>query len=525
MKVHTSDFKNSIKTFGRELDSKITYTLNNTEIELDTENLYSVSVHYEGSILKSVMKQLDIDCDTNIPIGTVVNYSFGVKTGEDENGSVYEYLDMGNYIVKEAEKKEDTDSYKITCYDKLLLSMIDYTNLNLTYPITIKNYISSLCTFLGLTFANSNDTFANYDKQIPNELYLDANGNSLGYTFRDVFDELAQVTASTICINDDDELELRYITSTNDTIDEEYLKDINVNFGEKVGAINTIVLSRSAGSDNIYYPSTLPENPCEIRISDNQIMNGNNRDEFLPAIYNVLNGLEYYVNDFSSTGIVYYDLCDRYNVSIGNETYSCVMFNDEINITQGLEENIYTEQPDEIVTDYKKADKTDRKINQTTLIVDKQNGTITGLVTTVNNNYQEVLSKFDDYVPQSQFTTVENTVTQLQTDTYTKTQIDTKLIDGSVTKVMSTAGTFDSDGLTIEKTDAKTKGNFNETGITVMDATGSSNTELLFAGYDNNLNETIVRTKNINVSKYLTIGNNSRIEDYENGTGVFYIGG
>lgn len=381
MKTHTSGFKNAIKTFGRELDSKITYTINGTTTELGNEELNSVSPHYEGGILKSVMKQLDIDCDREIPIGTILNYQFGVKVG-----NAYEYISFGDYVVYKVEKQEDTLSYNITCYDKMLYAMKDYETLSITYPITIRNYINAICTHLGLTFKNVNSTFANYDKQIPNELYLDENGKSLGYTFRDVLDELAQVTASTICINETDgQLEVRYITNTNDTIDEEFLKDVNVNFGEKYGAINTIVLSRSAGTDNIYYPSTLPQNPIEIKISDNQIMNRNDRDTYLPDIYNKLNGLEYYINDFSSTGICYYNLCDRYTVQRNNTTYSCVMLNNEINVTQGLEELIYTDMPEEAVTDYTKADKTDRKINQTTLIVDKQQGEITALVESVED--------------------------------------------------------------------------------------------------------------------------------------------
>ena len=53
----------------------------------------------------------------------------------------------------------------------------------------------------------------------------------------------------------------------------------------------------------------------------------------------------------------------------------------------------------------------------------------------------------------------------------------------------------------------------------------SSGEELLFAGFDNELNQTIVRSENMNVRKYLTIGKNSRIEDYNNNrTGIFYIG-
>lgn len=385
MKTHTSNFKNNLIKFGRELDSKITYTQNGTVIELGSEELNSVTPHYEGGILKSVMRQLDIDSNVEIPLETILTYQFGVKVG---NG--YEYINYGNYIVYKVEKQEDTDSWKITCYDKMLYAMKDYESLEITYPITVRNYINALCAKLGLTFKNASETFANYDKQIPKELYLDDDGNSIGYTYRDVLDELAQVTASTICINEvDNQLEIRYINNTNDTIDEEFLKDVNVNFGESYGPINTIVLSR-AGADNIYYPATLPSNPKEIKIVDNQIMNGNDRDTFMPDIYNKLNGLEYYINDFSSTGICYYNLCDRYNVKIGDNTYSCVMFNDEVNVTQGLEENVYTEMPEDAETDYKKSDTTDRRINQTTLIVDKQQQQITGLVSTTQNIEKEI---------------------------------------------------------------------------------------------------------------------------------------
>ena len=384
MKTHTSDFKNEIKKFGRQLDSIITYTIDEEEIELGKEDLNSITPHYEGSILKSVMKQLDIDSNVEIPEGTILNYQFGVKVDEEDGEDIYEYIDFGNYVVYKVEKQEDTRSYKITCYDKMLYSMVEYESLGVSYPIIIRDYLGAICTKLGLTFKNASDTFANYDKQILSELYLDSNGNSLDYTFRDVLDEIAGATGSTICINEnDDELEIRYINSTNDIINAEFLKDINVNFGEATKPINTIVLSRSGGSDKVYlsYPENLPDDEKNaIEIADNQIMNFNDRDTYLSDILNKLNGLTYYLNDFSSTGICYYNLCDRYSVEIGNETYSCIMFNDEINVTQGLEENIYTEMPEETETDYTKADKTDRRINQTYLIVDKQNGVIESVV-------------------------------------------------------------------------------------------------------------------------------------------------
>lgn len=524
MKAHTSGYKEEVHLIGRQIDSKITYKLNGVVQTLTSEQLNSITPTFQGAILKSVMKELDIDSNVDIPLGTSINYKFGVLVN-----SAYEYIDFGNYIVYSSEKQEDTNSYKIICYDKMLYSMKQNEDLGVTYPISVRNYINALCTKIGLEFKNAEDEFANYDKMINQELYVEQE-----YTYRDIFDELAQVTASTICLDSEDKVEIRYISKTVvDTIDEEYLKDINVNFGQKYGPVNSIVLSRSGESDNVYLQdeeSIQANGLCELKIVDNQIMNWNDRSDYLLAILEKLDGLEYYINDFASTGITYLELCDRYNIKIGDNTYSCVMFNDEIDITQGLVENIHTDMPEETKTDYTKADKTDRKINSAYIIVDKQNKEIEAVVnsvstlnTTVNNNYQEIQNKFDGYTPIEKTVALEKSVVTLQTDTYTKTQIDTKLTDGSVTKVLSTSGTFDADGLTIEQTNAKTKGNFNASGLKIIDNTSSIGETLLFAGYEEDRKETVVETANINVSHYLVIGTNSRLEDYEDGTGVFDI--
>ena len=396
MKTVTNNYKQNIIKFGKEIDSKITYTTNGVETELGNEELNSVTPHYQADIMKSVMKQLDINSNVEIPIGTELSYQFGLKVSD-----AYEYIDYGNYIVFSVEKQEDTDSYKIICYDKMLYAMVDYetpkiSGTAITYPITVRNYISAICSHLGLTFKNASDTFANYNRQIQSELYLDNGGNSLNYTFRDVLDELAEVTASVICINEnDDELEIRYPNTTNQTIDEEWLKDVNVAFGEKFGPVNSVVLSRSAESDNVYLKddtSIANNGLCEIKITDNQIMNWNDRSDYLPDIFSKLGGMEYYINDYSSPGITFLELYDKYNVSVGENTYNCIMLNDELNITQGMEENVNTPIPETSETDYKKADKTDRKINQTYLIVDKQNNSIEAMSSQITDQNEEIAS-------------------------------------------------------------------------------------------------------------------------------------
>ena len=382
MKAHTTGFKENLIELGRELRGVITY--GNTTLE---EEIYSITPHYNADLLKSVMKQLDLELSVDIPLNTIINCQIGIKVNNN-----YEMLNYGNYVVYNSEKQEDTGTYKITCYDKLLYSMKQNEDLGITYPISIKNYLRAVANKIGLTVANQ--TFYNEDMQIPSELYL-----GLEYTYRDILDEIAQATGSIIALNENDEIQVKYPTQTNDTIDEEYLKDVNVKFGERYGAINTIVLSRAGESDNVYYPDPLPANPIEIKIVDNQIMNFNNRSDYLEGIYNALNGLYYYINDFSSTGILYYEVGDLYNVKVGENTYQCLMLNDEVNVTTGIEELVHTDLPEKTETDYSKADKTDRRINQTYLVVDKQNQKIESLVSNVteqNNKISQVTQTIDE---------------------------------------------------------------------------------------------------------------------------------
>lgn len=217
MKQHTIDFKSQLTELGRELRGIITY--GNTTLE---EEINAITPHYNSDLLKSVMKQLDLELTVDIPLNTVINCQIGILVNGD-----YEMLNYGNYVVYKSEKQEDTNTYKLTCYDKMLYSMKQNEKLNITYPITIKNYLIAIANKIGLSVANT--TFYNQDMKIPSELYL-----GLEYTYRDILDEIAQATGSIICLNVNDEIVVKYPTQTNDTIDEDYLKDINVDFRTKV---------------------------------------------------------------------------------------------------------------------------------------------------------------------------------------------------------------------------------------------------------------------------------------------------
>ena len=87
MKAHTSGFKTTLIELGRELKGVITY--GNTTLE---EEIYSITPHYNADLLKSVMKQLDIELSVDIPLNTIINCQIGIKYINQRNKKIQEHI-------------------------------------------------------------------------------------------------------------------------------------------------------------------------------------------------------------------------------------------------------------------------------------------------------------------------------------------------------------------------------------------------------------------------------------------------
>lgn len=133
----------------------------------------------------------------------------------------------------------------------------------------------------------------------------------------------------------------------------------------------------------------------------------------------------------------------------------------------------------------------------------------------------------------SKLEVISGKVTTVESNTYKKTEIE-QILEGNyidengneiVSRVVKTiSGTFDENGMHYEKSGSRVATTINEKGVKTEDI--QSDKELLFSGYDEDLNESIVRTENLTVKKYFRCGNYSRFEDYvpdgaTSGTGVF----
>ena len=377
------NFKIDLRTYGRQFNIKL--KVNNSDFNAD--NLNYIKPSFTTPLFKTIMHQIELDSKVFMSKGTKISGRIGVKVNEKN----YKYIDLNNYYVQSCERQEDTNSYRVLAYSKMKEAMVDY-DLSFAGKITVRNYLIAICERLGWNTDNIPATFINSEKMIDPNLHT-----GIKYSFRDALDEIATITCSFLMFKGDN-FYLLYLTETNETIDESYLDEDNVTIGEKY-LINSLVFSRAEESDNIYRKdntSITANGLHEYRIADCQLLSTNDRADYIDEMFNYLKTLEFYIFDVQSKGILFLEACDLFNFKLNNTTYKVALLNDEINIDDGLTENLFLDKPEETETEYKYADSTDKRIDQAYILVDKQNKKITQLTEETTENSQKITKTEQD---------------------------------------------------------------------------------------------------------------------------------
>lgn len=459
--------------------------------------------------------------------------------GEDVESEVIEYIDMGIYVV-EKPKDEQTYNYSsIVAYDTLALLDQPYTT-EINYEgeyIFISDIFEELCNNLGLFPPNL--AFTNSTIRVENNPFTN------GETNRVVLNAIAKVACSFVEIVDE-AIYLKWLSNSQNPDYTFELSDYSSLEGGKsvYGPINGLIIKSSmVDSENVYIQdaeSIQQYGEHILTISEDYFLyNQEKKQEAIYAIWNKVHNLTYTECNLTTyTGKPFLKIGDKIRVYTDDENYiDTYVLQHNFKYDGTFQSVIKAPLLTDVEVAMKQSIDLGEKLRQTEIIINKQQGIIEQNVaktneidTTLNNNYQELKEKFNGYAPTSRVVEIENSVQQIQTDTYTKTEINTKLIDGSVQKVQTASATFDESGMTYRKTDSEVETTINEVGVKTKKI--SNNKTILFAGYvDENNSEfsdyegqTIVATDNIIVQNYLVIGTHSRLEDYESGTGCFYIG-
>ncbi len=473
----------------REITAEIGYN----NLILDEDNINSINYHVNCDYFKTVMQQVNLDTDNQIAVDTDINIKFGVRVND-----IYEFVDYGKYKIHSLESNKDTKSYKSICYDKMLDTMVDY-DIVIPNNTLIRDVWILIFNELGWDTSVIPQSFINSSKVLPFDCWT-----GLKMSYRDVLDELC--TISCVWLADfNGIIKMVQINNTNEVIDEEYLSDTNVTIKDKV-FFNSLVFSRSADSDNIYRKddTSITQNGLhEFKIKDYQILNGNNRDEFIDEMFEYLKTLEFYSFDAQTKGITFLEKLDGFIFQIEDKTYPVIMLNNETNITSGLSEHTYADKPKETQTDYKYADITDKSIAQALIIADKQNAQLRAEVNKKVDN-KEIIASLNLAIENGQgvvrFVSNQFLVDadNLKIDQYGSVQMSNAQIIGGNIELFDD-GTRDGSSIKIH-----TKIDY---GTPITMGTDLSNKRLLF-----NFDENMVLPKDIEPRKYYTLLKSSNFQ-------------
>ena len=210
----SNDFKKAMTQPIKELDAYI--ELVNTNKITSADDLISFKVSCDSGMCKTAMRKLEGKYlgEHNL-LGQWVHVGYGVKlpTG------AFEYLDYGSFLITEITTVKDTGVTTIVGYDKMINSMKEYSKLEVEYPIDLYTYTQKLCNACNLELGNS--SFITHNNwSINQELWE----NITGITYRDILVQIAQVTASTCIVGNDDKVYFKPINATGEQLTYDNMK-------------------------------------------------------------------------------------------------------------------------------------------------------------------------------------------------------------------------------------------------------------------------------------------------------------
>lgn len=377
----SNDFKKAMKQPIKELDAYIELA-DNSKITSATD-LISFKISCDSGMCKTAMRKLEAKYlgEHNL-LGQWVHVGYGVRLST----GTFEYLDYGSFLITEITTAKDTGVTTIVGYDKMINAMTQYELLDIEYPIDLYTYTRQLCEVCDLELGNlSFNTHNNWI--ITQELWE----NISGITYRDILVQIAQATASTCIIGYDNKVYFKEITPTNENLTYDNMKKLKLE--PLYGEINSVILSRTPQEDNIFMKdeeSIKNNGLTEYKIENNEIID-KDRDNAITPIYNALHGISYYPFETTTEGLGWYEIADNFDIiNDTGDVFNTSLFNFSITIDGGIKEILKTVADTKTQTQYQYATTISKRIANTELIVDKQNGKIEAIVEETDVQNQKI---------------------------------------------------------------------------------------------------------------------------------------
>lgn len=326
---------------------------------------------FEGQLFKTIMQQIEITVKNASAIkGKNVDFQYGIQINNE-----FEYVNMGEYYIKDVEDDKNKEALVVTGYDKMLNFMKTFkqTDLQLTYPCKMSQLVNRMGEVCGVELYSTD--FFNSDL-IVNEDFFTAQE----LTYRDVLEKVAQATLTTIFIKEN-KLFLCEIGDSVQTLDTSFLSNLVI--GESFGPVNALVLGRGHVEDNIESidkESINTNGRCEIRFDENEFLDSK-REEVIDLMLKQINGLKYYVIEASNLGLLWLEPCDVIIAKDREENeYKSIYLKANVTINTGIKGEMEADIPDTTTTEYKVTTKELKKTLKVERLAKKNEGLIQDVV-------------------------------------------------------------------------------------------------------------------------------------------------
>lgn len=471
-----------------------------------------------------------------------INIGHTAEIGLGDGGDVWD-APYPTFYITEVKRDEKSNTITATAYDKLYWAgEYLFKDLELTAPYTLRQVAQAIATKLGLTLKISGVSSAF------NLSY--AEGANLEGTedLRSILNAVAEVTQTIYYVTYNNELIFKRLDKSGEPVFS-ITKDDYYELNTKTPRTLTLICNTTELGDNVE-SSTGAEGAIQY-IRNNP---------FLELRTDLVDLLDTAIATVGGTTITQFD-CDwggNYLLEIGDKlalttedggTVESYLLSDTVKYAGTLNESSEWEYTDEQPETYANPTNIGDRINQTFAKVDKVNKEISLQASSIEENKENIgrlqisttqinasVSSVEQQIVATD-TKVDNGLTQTndkvnslsqEIETLTN-EVNLKVSSEDVTILVSSSleqgidkittttkkYTFDDNGLDISSSDSEISTVITEDGMNIK----KNNQDVLTA------NNKGVKAQDLHATTYLIIGENSRLEDWENRTACFWIGG
>ena len=476
----SNQFTATINSDTRQLDAYI--SMGGFEYSNEVVSIKPSFAAADGVIVGQVISK-SVDIELNI---SKAEYLAQFKSSDEVIAyigvvleSTTEYVPQGKFLIKSYDYDEDKGILKLSCID--YMAETDKHTVSeiagLTYPTTVDNYLTVVCTACGIV--KSQKAYWGSDatlSQAPN-----FNGSE---SLREALKGIAEMCLGNCYMNKSGQLEISCIAEgtvqpiTADTY-------FTAKFGEKIIGINSVALVRTPANDIIYAnDSTLiaRDGLSALTIENNPFMDYN-REVFAPIMLEKIKGLSFYPGEVEWRGNPAFECFENITLStVDNGIINTFLFSEELSFNGGLKSKFSNKCGNKKVVEYAKGSTLKERVRNTEIQVDKVSGQITSIV-------ESIYSKDEtDNKISSQMKQTENSV---------DIKIENLKTSGDVSVLKSTTVQINDTGVNVGKNDSDFRSTLSDTGVYLI---SRGNTIAQF-------NNTGAVTKNLTVNEEMYIGN------------------